>query len=398
MYYGRTNSTVGGGSTSPIQTQSKEVKATSFPTQVVPDEGYYLTSAKVNAPDNLAAGNIKKDVTIAGVTGTFEGSASTLGTADIKPTAFPTVKNASDDGVDGYSTVTVQAPDNLVAENIKSGVSIAGVTGTYEGSGGGSGQLDDRTKFWMRAIQNNGKRYDAEGHLLPFVMLKEYWPDKLQAYEISTSHGTKSDLVMTPYCCARLDIDSVELPEGRGNDNGITVLPDYAFYYLYSGRTGYVTVTGGASEVYSFGTQAFSHAYLTDIPNINYHQNMLGSYIFNATVFETCNVPEGITRIENNALQYLKVKDHKIILPTTLTKISGYAAIGGSSDNHATLVLKSTSPPSLVNSNSIDKNYVDQIVVPAGTLEAYRTATNWSAFADKMVEATADAGTTEAGA
>ena len=334
MYAGRTNSIVKTGGATP--TQTKEVKATSFPTVVSPDSGYALSQA------------------------------------------------------------TVTAPDNLTAENIKSGVSIAGVTGTYEG--GGSGQLDDRTKFWMRAIQNRGIRFDAEGHFTPFVLRKEYWPDKLQGYEYDTGYDPKPDLALTPYCCACLDIDSVELPEGRGSRNGITLIPEFAFYLLHDGRTGYATVTGGASEVYSFGRNVFNHSRLTDIPNVNYYENKLSGGMFGDVNFESCNVPEGITKIEDGALNNLIIVDKTITLPSTLTTVEGYGTIGGTYSRHAKIIIKATTPPTLATSSSIQQNYVDQIVVPAGTLEAYRTATNWSALADIMVEATAEAGTTEGGA
>ena len=67
--------------------------------------GYYASAAsKTLSDENLTAGNIKKDVTIFGTTGTYEGGSATLITKSI--TANGTY-NASSDNADGYSSVTV---------------------------------------------------------------------------------------------------------------------------------------------------------------------------------------------------------------------------------------------------------------------------------------------------
>ena len=110
--------------------QEKTTQATAFPVSVTPDVGYdALTKVTVTAPANLSASNIKSGVNIAGVTGSY---APTTQTKVTTPTAFPTVVNV-DSGYDGMTKVTVNAPSNLSSGNIKSGVSIAGVTGTYTG-------------------------------------------------------------------------------------------------------------------------------------------------------------------------------------------------------------------------------------------------------------------------
>lgn len=147
--------------------------------------GQYLNGTKtIKGDNNLTAGNIKSGVSIFGVSGTYTGSSSggsgsvSLQSKTVSPSeSTQTVK--PDSGYGGLSQVTVNAISttyvgsgvtkkaaatytpstsnqtiaasqylngaqtikgdaNLVAGNIKSGVSIFGVTGTYAGSSSGS--------------------------------------------------------------------------------------------------------------------------------------------------------------------------------------------------------------------------------------------------------------------
>lgn len=149
--------------------------------------GQYLNGTQtIKGGSNLTAGNIRSGVKIFNVTGSYAGSSSGGSSSRLQTkTATPSESTQTispDSGYDGLSSVTVNAVSrtyvgsgvtkkaaatytpktsdqsiaasqylsgaqtikgdaNLVAGNIKSGVSIFGVTGTYAGGGssGGSG-------------------------------------------------------------------------------------------------------------------------------------------------------------------------------------------------------------------------------------------------------------------
>ena len=126
--------------------QTKEVEPSTSVQDVVADTGYKLTGVKVNAvtsaiDSNIKATNIRKGVDILGVTGTLEEhGAPKLQSKTVYPTTNLQQVTA-DSGYDGLSKVDVSAVTsaidaNIKAENIKSGTTILGVTGTLEEGGG----------------------------------------------------------------------------------------------------------------------------------------------------------------------------------------------------------------------------------------------------------------------
>ena len=124
-----------GGST-PIY-QSKTFTPTSAGSTILPDVGYNaLSQVVVNGDADLVAGNIKSGVSIFGVVGTYQPTI-TLQNKTFTPTSAGSTISA-DAGYSGLSQVTVAGDANLVPSNIASGVSIFGVVGTHSG-GGGSG-------------------------------------------------------------------------------------------------------------------------------------------------------------------------------------------------------------------------------------------------------------------
>lgn len=146
-----------------VTLQSKTVTPKAAQQTVSPDSGYDgLSSVVVKGDSDLVAGNIKSGVEIFGVTGSYAPATVKLQSKSVTPsTSAQTV--TPDSGYDGLTQVSVAAistqtksvtpgksaqnvtPDSgkyltkvtvagdsdLIASNIKSGVEIFGVTGTY---------------------------------------------------------------------------------------------------------------------------------------------------------------------------------------------------------------------------------------------------------------------------
>lgn len=90
--------------------------------------GYHDGSGTVSVDNtNLSAGNIKKDITILGITGTYEGSATPTSTAKTV-TPYTTQKTylPGDEStpVDYYSQVTVNAISYVETPNVQGGLTV----------------------------------------------------------------------------------------------------------------------------------------------------------------------------------------------------------------------------------------------------------------------------------
>lgn len=109
---------------------------------IVPDEGIeFMSAVNLSAvtssiDSDIKPENIKTGVEILGTLGTYSGDIELQENKDILPTTSQQIIKA-DEGFDGMSQVTVSAVDssidsNIVPNNIKKGISILSVQGTYE--------------------------------------------------------------------------------------------------------------------------------------------------------------------------------------------------------------------------------------------------------------------------
>ena len=129
----------------PENLQSKVVNPTTAVQNVTYDDGYEgLNNVQVNAvtsaiDENIKAENIRQDVSILGVTGTLEEGIKQAEVEPLKsvaPTKEPIVVKP-DEGYKALSQVNIEGVSasidpNILAENIKKGIEILGVTGNLE--------------------------------------------------------------------------------------------------------------------------------------------------------------------------------------------------------------------------------------------------------------------------
>lgn len=155
--------------------QSKTVTPTTSLQTINPDSGYDgLSKVTVNAMPTATQATPSITVSSSGLitasatqTAGYVAAGTKTGTKQLTTQAAQTITPGTSDktiasGRYLTGTQTIKGDANLVADNIKSGVSIFGVAGNYEGSGGGSGVNVVPITF------NNviGYGFDADGNKL----------------------------------------------------------------------------------------------------------------------------------------------------------------------------------------------------------------------------------------
>lgn len=178
------------------KTQAKTITPSSFPTYVYPDSSYDgLSQVRINADSNLISSNIRNGKTIFGVRGNYE-SPMQVGTAISGASDYKLA--LTEPGALGFSEVFVKGDPNLIGENIKAGISILNVEGTYEGI-----DLPALKKpATGQQILSGYEAYDEKGKLLTgtafltggtavFTLLAENWNGT--TYTLTTSNWIVAD-------------------------------------------------------------------------------------------------------------------------------------------------------------------------------------------------------------
>ena len=157
------------------------------------------------------------------------------------------------------------------------------------------------------------------------------------------------------------------------------LISTYAFYTCYSLAS--ITIP---SSVTSIGDYAFQNCYSLASISIPSSVTSIGTYAFRYCYsLASISIPSGVTSIGDYAF-YTCYSLASITIPSSVTSIGNYAF--SSCYGVAHYYFYSPTPPTLGGSSAFYSIPADCIIhVPAASLNAYKTATNWSAQASKMV-------------
>lgn len=108
-----------------------------------------------------------------------------------------------------------------------------------------------------------------------------------------------------------------------------------------------------------------------------------GSAFRDCTSLALTSLPDGLTSIGGSTF-YGCTSITYLVLPSSVTDIDQTAFYKvATTTNKLTLTILATTPPTL-GSSAFTTSTLNKIYVPAASLEAYKTATNWSAYASYM--------------
>lgn len=134
----------------------------------------------------------------------------------------------------------------------------------------------------------------------------------------------------------------------------------------------------------TIGNSAFSESLIETLIIPNSVTSLGESFCYSCSKLNKVVIPNGLTTLPLSSFQSCSNLT-SLTIPSSITEISTRALQIGSSSNKATIVIKSETP-STITTTTFNKSYLNKIIVPKGTSATYKSATNWSTFADYIFE------------
>lgn len=372
---------VGGGKSANLQTKSVNLNLANGDQVISPDTGYDgMASVTVICPATAVPENIKKDVVIGGITGTYEGSA---------------IPNDLDDLVDGtITTFTMPQGKTKVKQYLfyqntaLTSANLQGATNIerYAFSGCSNAEItlpSTLTSIESSAFQSAGKSSSPMILNCPNSACN-VGQSAFQGAKISKIKGKLGTVGNSAFYVQNALLTEIDLTEcGSVSDSGFS-----AGTLTTSGYTG-LTKLHIRNFNGSLGSGVFfGHSYVNDFVFEGVITSMYGS-TFVGLGNKRSNPEQSIITIDLSrstftstgnssfcsADQYGNLKYTNIILPSTLKTVGSYSFY---KLEHGNVFFTSQTPPT-VQSNTFTNISNTTIWVPYNSANAYRTAANWSA-------------------
>ena len=109
----------------------------------------------------------------------------------------------------------------------------------------------------------------------------------------------------------------------------------------------------------------------------------------NGTVASEFILPSELTKIEPQVFQGNQMKPYfgRVKIPSKVTSIGNNAFYYWNGNSAlSTVIMKPTTPPTIDTATFMSDGSLKEIIVPKGCGEAYKSATNWSYYADIIRE------------
>ena len=156
-------------------------------------------------------------------------------------------------------------------------------------------------------------------------------------------------------------------------------IENYALAYCCALRS--VTIPNGATSI---GSSATRYCYALQSVTIPDSVTSIGDYAFySCYALQSVTIPEGVASIGNSTFANCRALQ-SVTIPEGVTSVGNYAF----QSCYAIVAcrFKRNTPPALSNSNAFNGISTDTVFyVPAASLNAYKTANNWSTYADRMI-------------
>ena len=161
--------------------------------------------------------------------------------------------------------------------------------------------------------------------------------------------------------------------------NTVTTIGAYAFQSCQN-----VKEINVPDSVTSFGAYCFYDCRALTNAKIPYGVTTLQNYVFfRCWSLTSIEIPNTVTTIGSSVFNECR-RIRYLFIPSSVTTLSSAALVIGTISEKATIRFEGTTPPS-IQTNTFAIEHTERIEVPMSAVDTYKSATNWSAFADYIV-------------